>query len=327
MTLRTDRPRDRAAERETGPSPTATPDVVRVEGLVKRYGSVTAVDGISFAVHAGEIFGLLGPNGAGKTTTVEILEGLRQADAGSVSVLGLDVRRGREALKQRIGVQLQTPSLFPRLKVSELLRLFARFYKRSLPPERLLADFGLEESAGKLVKQLSGGQQQRLSVALALINDPELVFLDEPTNGLDPQARINLWNVVRGLQARGVTVVVTTHYLEEAERLCDRVAIIDHGRIVAIGTPRELIRAAFSESAILFRVEGGDQAAFAALPGVLGAHADENDWTLYTADVPATMAGLLRWAEAEGRQVEGLSVRGATLEDVFLKLTGRRFRD
>ncbi|HZQ36216.1 MAG TPA: ABC transporter ATP-binding protein [Dehalococcoidia bacterium] len=327
MTLRTDRLHGRTAAPEPTAIPAAAQDVVRVEGLVKRYGGVTAVDGLSFAVRTGEIFGLLGPNGAGKTTTVEILEGLRQADGGNVSVLGLDVRRDREALKQRIGVQLQTPSLFPRLKVIELLHLFARFYKRSLPPERLLADFGLEESAAKLVKHLSGGQQQRLSVALALINDPELVFLDEPTNGLDPQARINLWNVVRGLQARGVTVMVTTHYLEEAERLCDRVAIIDQGRIVAIGTPRELIRAAFSESAILFRVEAGDEAAFAALPGVLGAHADENDWTLYSADVPATMAGLLRWSDATDSRVEGLSVRGATLEDVFLKLTGRRFRD
>jgi ABC-2 type transport system ATP-binding protein len=301
--------------------------VVEVEGLTKRYGALTAVDGISFAVSQGEIFGLLGPNGAGKTTTVEILEGLREADAGSVRVLGLDVRREREAIKQRIGVQLQTPSLFPRLKVAELLRLFARFYRRSLPPQRLLADFGLEESAAKLVKQLSGGQQQRLSVALALINDPELIFLDEPTNGLDPQARINLWEVVRGLQARGVTALVTTHYLEEAERLCDRVAIVDHGRIVALGSPRELIRETFSESAVLFHAEGAEQDELDALPAVSGAHADEANWTLYSTDVPATMSGLLRWAERRSVRVEGLSVRGATLEDVFLKLTGRRFRD
>ncbi|HLZ72634.1 MAG TPA: ABC transporter ATP-binding protein [Dehalococcoidia bacterium] len=326
MSARMEQPRARAPD-----LPDATPSdrqaIVTVDGLVKRYGAVTAVDGISFGVRQGEIFGLLGPNGAGKTTTVEILEGLREADAGRVSVLGLDVRRDRETIKQRIGVQLQTPSLFPRLKVQELLRLFARFYRRSLSPERLLADFGLEESAGKLVKQLSGGQQQRLSVALALVNNPELVFLDEPTNGLDPQARINLWEVVRRLQARGVTVLVTTHYLEEAERLCDRVAIIERGGIVALGSPRELIRDTFDESAVLFHADGGGQGELAALPAVSGAHADDTDWTLYSSDVPATMAGLLAWAARRGVPIEGLSVRGATLEDVFLKLTGRRFRD
>ncbi len=326
MLTRTDQPLDPTPAFKDAARSAELP-VVEVEGLVKCYGNVSAVDGIAFDVRRGEIFGLLGPNGAGKTTTVEILEGLRDADGGAVRVLGLDVRRDREAIKQRIGVQLQTPSLFPRLKVLELLRLFARFYRRSLPPERLIADFGLEESAGKLVKQLSGGQQQRLSVALALINDPELVFLDEPTNGLDPQARINLWSVVRALQARGVTVLVTTHYLEEAERLCDRVAIIERGRIVALGSPRELIRETFDESAVLFHAEGASSTELAALPAVSAAHADEADWTLYSTDVPATMAGLLAWAGRRKLQIEGLSVRGATLEDVFLKLTGRRFRD
>jgi ABC-2 type transport system ATP-binding protein len=310
----------------TRPAATAEPAVV-VEGLVKRYGTVTAVDDISFAVGRGEIFGLLGPNGAGKTTTVEVIEGLREADGGVVSVLGLDMPAHREAIKQRIGIQLQTPSLFPRLRVLELLRLFARFYRRSVPPERLLEQFGLEESKTRLVRQLSGGQQQRLSVALALINDPEVVFLDEPTSGLDPQARLNLWGVARELQARGVTVLLTTHYMEEAERLCDRVAILDQGRIVALASPRELIRRTFTESAILFRAAGADAADLRALPAVVDVHGDEAEWTVYSGDVPATMAGLLSYANSRGLEIEGLSVRGASLEDVFLKLTGRRFRD
>ncbi|HZU76268.1 MAG TPA: ABC transporter ATP-binding protein, partial [Dehalococcoidia bacterium] len=303
---------------------------------------------------AGEIFGLLGPNGAGKTTTVEMIEGLREPDAGEVRVLGLDVRGRRDEVKQRIGVQLQTPSLFPRLTVLELLRLFATFYRRSQPPERLIAGFELQESSTKLVRQLSGGQQQRLSVALALINDPEVVFLDEPTSGLDPQARLNLWEVIGGLRERGKAVLLTTHYMEEAERLCDRVAIIDQGHIVALGSPRELIQAAFAESAITFRASGVDEGALAALPGITSVHAegsrstgatprghaqgsaggaaqraqgDVTDWTLYSGDVPASMAALLAYAQARGVALEGLTVRGATLEDVFLKLTGRRLRD
>jgi ABC-2 type transport system ATP-binding protein len=304
-----------------------TDPAVFVSGLVKRYGDVTAVDGISFEVEAGEIFGLLGPNGAGKTTTVEILEGLRDADAGEIRVLGLDVRTQRQAIKERIGVQLQTPSLLPRLRVAELLRLFGTFFRYSLPPERLIEAFGLEESARKLVRQLSGGQQQRLSVALALVNDPELVFLDEPTNGLDPQARLNLWTVVRDLKARGKTVVLTTHYMEEAERLCDRVAIVDRGRIVALGAPRELVRHAFSESAVMFHADSAELEDLRGLPAVREAHVEEAEWTLYSTDVPATMAGLLAYAERRSSVIEGLSVRGASLEDVFLKLTGRRLRE
>ncbi len=297
------------------PADTSQPlkPIVRVAGLVKRYGALTAVDGISFEVRPAEVFGLLGPNGAGKTTTVEVLEGLRDADAGAVQVLGLDVQANKQAIKQRIGVQLQTPSLFPRLKVEELLRLFAGFFKRSLPIEPLIAEFGLQESRQKLVKQLSGGQQQRLSVALALVNDPELVFLDEPTNGLDPQARQNLWGIVRGLQKQGKTIVLTTHYMEEAERLCDRVAIVDQGSIVAIGTPRELIEQAFTECAVTFRTTGAAMAEMSKLDGVTNVSDAENDWTLYSTSVPATMSGLLAYAAGRGMEIEALSVRGASL--------------
>jgi len=307
--------------------PAAGDAVVLVDGVVKRYGETVAVNGVSFDVRRGEIIGLLGPNGAGKTTIVEIIEGLRDPDGGRVEVFGLEVRSHREAIKQRIGVQLQTPSLFPRLTVVELLQLFASFYHRSAPIDALIEEFGLAESRAKLVKRLSGGQQQRLSVALALINEPEIVFLDEPTNGLDPQARLNLWNVVRSLQGRGATVVLTTHYLEEAERLCDRVAIVDRGRMVALASPRELIRQAFDESAVQFRAEGASTEALAHLPAVSNAHGDGAEWMLYSADVPATMGGLLHYTQQSGLQLENLSVRGASLEDVFLKFTGRRFRD
>src|SRR5437667_5488035 len=202
-----------------------------VDNLIKNYGAIRAVDGISFRVEKGEVFGMLGPNGAGKTTTVEILEGLRAADAGRAEVLGIDVRRDGARVKEQIGVALQTATLMPNLTAWELLDLFGSFYARALPPDELLERLGLEEKRNSLVQTLSGGQQQRLSVALALVNDPQLVFLDEPTTGLDPQARRSLWEVVEEMRAAGKTVMLTTHYMEEAERLCDRVAIMDHGKI------------------------------------------------------------------------------------------------
>jgi ABC-2 type transport system ATP-binding protein len=305
----------------------ATAPAVLVRGLVKRYSAVTAVDGISFDVQPGEIFGILGPNGAGKTTTVEILEGLRAADAGEVRVLGLDPRADAATLKQRIGIQLQTAALFPRLRVVETLRLFARFYRRAADIEALLAAFGLQESRMKLVKQLSGGQQQRLSVALALINRPELIFLDEPSAGLDPQARVNLWEAIRAERDRGATVVLTTHYLEEAERLCDRVAILEGGRIVALASPRELIRQAFSERAIVFRNGVLTRDELLPLPAVREARADNGEWTVYSGDVQTTTRALLILAAERGLLLEGLAVREASLEDVYLQITGRTLRD
>lgn len=300
---------------------------IEVVDLRKRYGAVQAVDGVSFTVRRGEVFGMLGPNGAGKTTTVEIIEGLRPADSGRVTVLGYDVFRQAQAVKERIGVQLQTPALLPRLTVRELVELFASFYRAGRPPDEVIALVGLEDQRKRPAGALSGGQAQRLSLALALVNRPEIVFLDEPTTGLDPQARISLWGLIERVRAEGVTVVLTTHYMEEAERLCDRVAIIDRGRIVALDAPRTLIAAHFQETAITFRLPDATRDELLALSGVQTVHLNEDEVTLYTTDVPATMAALLALVRARNVPLEGLYVRGATLEDVFLKLTGRHLRE
>src|SRR5690242_4286937 len=214
--------------------------VIAVDDVRKAYGDVKAVDGVSFQVTKGEIFGLLGPNGAGKTTTMEMIEGLHAPDSGEIHVLGMDVRKSATAIKNRIGVQLQTAALYPQLTVAELLALFGKFYARSQPVDRLLDDLELGEKRDAQTKNLSGGQRQRLSVALALVNDPEVVFLDEPTTGLDPAARQGLWSVVRRLQQDGRTILMTTHYMEEAEELCDRLAIMDHGQVLESGTVDEI---------------------------------------------------------------------------------------
>ena len=300
---------------------------IEVRDLCKRYGEVRAVDGISFDVMRGEVFGMLGPNGAGKTTTVEIVEGLRGADSGRVSVLGYDVARQTRAVKERIGVQLQQPALLPLLTVAEVLGLFGSFYAQPRPVDDLVRMVGLEESRDRRTGQLSGGQAQRLSVALALVNRPEILFLDEPTTGLDPQARANLWDLIETVRAEGTTVLLTTHYMEEAERLCDRVAIVDHGRIVALDAPRRLIDANFSETAVIFRMRAAPEPDLARLTGVHRVELVGDEVTLYSADVPATMAALLGWTRERGLRLEGLHVRGATLEDVFLRLTGRRLRE
>ena len=304
--------------------------VVNVKNLVKSYAQVKAVNGLSFQVLSGETFGMLGPNGAGKTTTVEIIEGLRTADSGEVSVLGMDVAKVPARIKQRIGVQLQAPSLLPLVNVTELLDLFASFYDRSLPVNDVLKMLSLEESRKVLVKNLSGGQQQRLSVALALINDPDIAFLDEPTTGLDPQARRNLWTVIEGMRAQGKTVFLTTHYMEEAERLCDRVAVVDHGNIIASGSPRELIQAYFKENAIEFDSETPPpEMVMQSFPGATQVMVKQNEVTIYSGDMPATMSALLKYEEKTGNasRMKNLRVREATLEDVFLKLTGRKIRE
>ncbi|MGD9892699.1 MAG: ATP-binding cassette domain-containing protein [Dehalococcoidia bacterium] len=303
---------------------TATIDV---QDLRKRYGDVQAVDGISFAVEQGEVFGMLGPNGAGKTTTVEIVEGLRPADSGRVTVLGRDIAQQTQEVKERIGVQLQQPALLPRLTVAEMLMLFASFFSRARPVDELVRMVGLEESRDRQAGQLSGGQAQRLSVALALVNRPEIIFLDEPTTGLDPQARANLWELIEAIRSEGTTVLLTTHYMEEAERLCDRVAIVDHGQIVALESPRRLIEANFSETAVIFRMRAAPVAELERLAGVHRAETDGDEVTLYSEDVPATMADLLTFTRNRGQPLENLYVRGATLEDVFLRLTGRRLRE
>jgi len=304
--------------------------VIEVKNLVKTYGPITAVNDISFSIRQSEVFGMLGPNGAGKTTTVEILEGLRSADSGQISVLGMDVAKTSDKIKQKIGIQLQAPSLLPLLKVDEILDTFAGLYRHSLPIDQVLSIVSLEESRHVLVKNLSGGQQQRLSVAMALVNDPELVFLDEPTTGLDPQARRGLWSAIENMKEQGKTVFITTHYMEEAERLCDRVAIIDYGKIIALGTPNELIRNNFEEKAIQFELEyQAPEEFWMNLPGAIRVATDGNNVILYSNNIPGTMSAVLRLAEEKGLtgQLRDLRVREATLEDVFLKITGRRIRE
>jgi ABC-2 type transport system ATP-binding protein len=302
--------------------------VIDVRDLHKAYGQTKAVDGISFEIRRGEVFGLLGPNGAGKTTTVEILEGLRTPDHGAASVLGIDVGRNPEALKERIGVSLQTAALYPKLTVSEILDLFRSFYRRNRPTAELVDLLDLGEKRSTRTQNLSGGQRQRLAVALSLVNDPELVFLDEPTTGMDPAARRSLWDIVRGLQADGRSVLLTTHYMEEAEVLCDRIAIMDHGRILETGTVDELVSRRFKDRAIQFdEVDGLDETRLAAMPGVTSVKTEDHQVLLYTSDVPATIGALLEATETIGAEAENLAVRRATLEDVFLDLTGRALRD
>jgi ABC-2 type transport system ATP-binding protein len=309
-------------------SPIATDPVIDVSGLVKRYGDIAAVDGIDFHVRPGEVFGLIGPNGAGKTTTVEILEGLRVPDGGRATVLGVDVARGADALRPRIGVSLQTASLYPKLTVVELIDLFGSFYPKPRPTAELIDLLELGERRKAQTQVLSGGQRQRLSIALALVNDPELVFLDEPTTGLDPAARRSLWDIVTNLKAEGRSVLLTTHYMEEAEVLCDRLAIMDHGHILEMGTVNELISNRFKERTV--RLDATDQltdADLSALPAVVSMKRDDVDILLYTADVAATIGALLALCEARGVEPGDLGVRRPTLEDVFLDLTGRALRD
>ena len=305
-----------------------TAPVVSVVDLRKHYGEVKAVDGVSFEVGKGEVFGLLGPNGAGKTTTIEVLEGLNKPDAGTITVLGLDPARNGGQLKERIGVQLQTAALYPNLTVAELIALFGRFYDHARPTKQLLAEFGLDERSRGLTKELSGGQRQRLSVALAMVNDPELIFLDEPTTGLDPQARHSLWAQIEALRGQGRTVLLTTHYMEEAERLCDRVAVMDHGKILEIGTVAELVGRHFTERSVRFtkRDELAD-ARLAGLPGVHRVVHENSETVLFTPDVPATVGALLDLGEQLGVNGLDIAIRRPTLEDVFLELTGRALRD
>jgi ABC-2 type transport system ATP-binding protein len=303
-------------------------NAIEVADLVKIYGSLRAVDGISFEIEPGQIFGMLGPNGAGKSTTVEIVEGLRQADSGRVEVLGIDVRRHPRQVKERIGVQLQSTAFYKQLSPRQLLRLFASFFTKSLPVESLIAMVNLEEKADAPSDSLSGGQRQRLAIAVALVNDPAIVFLDEPTTGLDPQARRSLWDVISRLRAEGKTVLLTTHYLEEAERLCDRLVVIDHGKVIAAGTPAGLIAEHFERSAVEFAEDAAlPLETLEKLPAVDRAELRNGQSILFSTDSPRTGRALLEIAGEAGVQLRGLAIRTATLEDVFLKLTGRRIRE
>ncbi len=300
---------------------------IEVLDLRKQYGETVAVAGVSFTIDHGEVFGLLGPNGAGKTTTVECLLGLRKADGGQISLLGMSHGADNSQVRARLGVQLQTTGLLNQLKVREQVELFAGLFPRSLPAAEILNHVSLLEESKTATKALSGGQKQRLAVALALINDPDLIFLDEPTTGLDPQARRKLWDVIRGLKEKGKTILLTTHYMEEAEQLCDRVAIMDHGRIIELDHPARLINKYFEETAIEFVAHGSiPRERLNALPGVELTLHENGRVTLYSNDVPHTMAGLLEMAEQDTLSFKDMTVRQATLEDVFLKLTGRRIR-
>jgi len=302
--------------------------VIRALDVHKTYGEIQAVNGVTFEVARGEVFGLLGPNGAGKTTTVEMLEGLRRPDSGRLEVLGIDVARDPDALKQRIGITLQTADLYPKLTVVEVLDLFRSFYRHTVPTDRLIEALGLGERRLAQTRQLSGGQRQRLGIALALVNDPEVLFLDEPTTGLDPAARRSLWDLITGLRAQGKTVLLTTHYLEEAEILCDRLAIMDHGRIIALGTVDALVDSRSTERTIRFdRIPGLVDGTLAALPGVSRVAHDDGITLLYTRDVPAAVGALLAAAAALGVEPDNLGIRRPSLEDVFLDLTGRALRD
>jgi ABC-2 type transport system ATP-binding protein len=302
--------------------------VIEVENLHKSYGNIKAVNGISFSVSKGEIFGMLGPNGAGKTTTMEIVEGLRGADSGSVLVLGMNIRQHQRRIKANIGVQLQTTSLYPRLTVREVLDLFASFFPRRVSADKLIEMVELEDSRSKRCINLSGGQQQRLSVALALVNDPSILFLDEPSSGLDPQSRHNIWKVIEYVRSEGKSVFITTHYMEEAERLCDRLAIIDHGEIIATDRPATLIAQHFKEEAIEFEPDQHlDEEVFGQVAGVTSAKLENGKMTIYSSEMPITISALMELAKQRNIQLTNLYVRRATLEDVFLKLTGRKIRE
>jgi ABC-2 type transport system ATP-binding protein len=302
--------------------------ILQVENLVKSYGDVQAVRGVSFSVEEGEVFGLLGPNGAGKTTTVEILEGLRTLDSGRVSVCGLDPQRDSEALKHEIGAALQATSLPDKIRVMEALRLFSSFYKRHREPEELLHRFGLEEKRNTFYHQLSGGQKQRLALAMALLNDPRVCFLDEPTAGLDPQVRREIYDVIEELRREKKTILLTTHYIEEAERLCDRVAIVDHGNVIALGTPRELKSRSGDTTRIEVRLsKPASDGSLQRLDGVVDAREVDGGYVLHCQRPPQAIVALVKYLEAEGNELVSLEIATPSLEDVFIELTGRRLRD
>jgi ABC-2 type transport system ATP-binding protein len=304
---------------------------VTCSNLIKRYGDVVAVDRLSLEVARGECFGLLGPNGAGKTTTIEILEGLLEPDAGDVHILGLTWRGHESELRQRIGTQLQETQLADKLTVTETLALFRSFYQQSHTVEEVLALVELEEKRNARVVTLSGGQKQRLAVACALVSKPELLFLDEPTTGLDPQSRRQLWEIIRRFRAAGGTVLLTTHYMEEAERLCDRVAIMDHGKVIALGTPQELIATLGAEHVVDFALIGavpeGLIEGLRGMSGVTAARGGSGVLSLTVSELHRTLPALLAELQRKNLELASLTTHHATLDDVFVALTGRQLRD
>jgi ABC-2 type transport system ATP-binding protein len=299
--------------------------VIQVARLRKTYGSLVAVEDISFEVHAGEIFGMVGPNGAGKTTTIECMEGMRQADSGTLRILGLDPVKQERELRLRIGVQLRQAAIHDRMRVWEAMDLFANFYPHPAPWEPLLEQLGLIEKRDSYFSKLSGGQKQRLFIALALVGDPELVFLDELTTGLDPHARHAMWDLVRGVRDRGKVVFLTTHFMEEAERLCDRVAIVDHGKVVALDTPEKLVAGLGGGNQVVFSAEGDIPAL---MRGVEGVRIVENiaGRHIITGDGDMLVVNVVTALVKAGVRFRDLRTEQPNLEDVFLKLTGREMR-
>jgi ABC-2 type transport system ATP-binding protein len=309
------------------------PPAIRCHQLYKRYDGrppVEAVRGIDLQVETGECFGLLGPNGAGKTTTLEILEGLLPATSGDVEILGLRWDSDEMTIRHRIGISLQETRLADKLTVRETIALFRSFYRSGIEPEEAIRRVSLEEKARAYVEKLSGGQRQRLAVACALVGDPELLFLDEPTTGLDPQSRRQLWDVIRAFRSTNRTVLLTTHYMDEAERLCDRVAVIDQGQVIALGTPRELIERLGGEHVIELSLADGATVAsdeFARLPAVQAARWEDELWRLSVAEPHVALPAVLEHVRGRGLSLAALTTRHATLEDVFVNLTGRHLRE
>jgi len=304
---------------------------IRCAGLVKRYGDVTAVDGLDLDVRTGECFGLLGPNGAGKTTTIEILEGLNPHDAGDVEVLGMRWGQDDRRLRQRLGIQLQDTQLHDKLTVAETLRLFRSFYDRGRAIDKVIGMVELESKRDSHVGKLSGGQKQRLAVACALVGEPDILFLDEPTTGLDPQSRRQLWTLLAAYRSGGGTVLLTTHYMDEAETLCDRVAVVDRGRVIRLGAPRALIATLGAEHVVEFALDAGQQppadAALRALPGVIDVRYESTSVLLSASAVHLAIPALLAALDASRVRLSLLTTHSATLEDVFVHLTGRHLRD
>lgn len=302
--------------------------VIQVENLQKNYGTVQALRGVSFAVEQGEVFGLLGPNGAGKTTTIEILEGMRTPDSGTARVCGLDPQGSGEKFKETIGAVLQSTSLPDKIRVAEAIQMFANFYRDRADTGSLLKRFQLEEKAQAFYHHLSGGQKQRLALAMALVNNPQVVFLDEPTAGLDPQVRREIYDIIEQLKSEKKTVLLTTHYIEEAERLCDRVAIVDHGKVIALGTPRELKQRSAGTTRIEVRLARPmDDCFLGRLDGLADFREFDGTYVLHSSRAPQTIVSLVKQLEADNNELQSLEMFSPSLEDVFIELTGRRLRE
>lgn len=310
--------------------------MIQVEHLVKRYGDLTAVDGVGFTIYAGEVFGLLGPNGAGKTTTMEMMEGLRRPTEGTAMIDNFDIRKQLKKVKQIIGVQLQSTSLFDLLKVHEIIDLYASFYDRTVSVDTLLEDMLLSEKKQSRVKNLSGGQKQRLAIGLALVNDPQVLFLDEPTTGLDPQARRTLWDIIIRLKERGKTIILSTHYMDEAHILCDRICLMDQGKVRALDSPQSLIKTLNSDTAIQFRISEETgwsghkdelEPLLAAIDKVKEVRCRQDHYVLFTDDPQSTLISFIDAAKQHQISYSDLQTRTATLEDVFIHLTGRSLRE